>query len=103
MRAYLCWNCGKLCECQKTFPNGRPQRQSECSEFVHAMPEAGSRITRPEIAETLGCSRRTVVRMISEENGLRRLTSLMKQKGVILTFERRKNKIYFYKEEIKDV
>ena len=101
MRANLCWTCGKVNKCQKTFPHGRPKRRNECADFIEA-PKGPARITISEIADKLGCSTRTVFRILASRHGVYRVTHLMKGKGIILTYERIKNRIYFYKEMNRD-
>lgn len=98
MRACLCWNCGKVNKCQKSFPNGRPKRRSECAEYTKAPPDP-SRITHKEMAEILGYSVRKIENLITSANGMRHIVKALARKGIILTYERRKNRIYFYKEE----
>lgn len=97
MKAYLCWSCGNLCKCNKAFPNGRPKGNSECSEFADAPPEP-IRITIAEIATILGMSSRTVFRILAEKRGVYRIVHMVGGKGLRLTYERTKNRIYFYKE-----
>ena len=99
MRTRLCWSCGKLCQCNKTFPNGRPKRRSECPEFTEAPPEP-KRITHKEMADMLGCSVGKIETLIASAKGVRYLTKSLARKGVSLTYERIKNRIYFYREEI---
>ena len=102
MRSYLCWNCGKLCECPKEFPNGRPKRRSECAEYIDAPPEA-QRITHREMANILGCPERKIKELVSTMKGVKFLTNALAKKGITITYERTKNRIYFYREENKDV
>lgn len=101
MKACLCWNCGNVSKCQKAFPDGRPKRRSECVDFTDMPPEP-IRITIAEISKILGCSKRTVFRILAEKHGLYRVTHLVKGKGITLTYERIKNRIYFYKERNED-
>lgn len=101
MRAYLCWDCGNLCKCRRTFPNGRPKGQIDCMDFVEAPPES-IRITVAEISKILGCSTRTVFRILAGKHGIYRVTHMVKGKGITLTYERIKNRIYFYKEMTED-
>lgn len=102
MRACLCWNCGKVNKCQKAFPNGRPKRRSECTEYTKAPPDP-SRITHKEMADILGCSVRKIEGLIASMNGVEYLTKALLRKNVVITYERTKNRIYFYREENKDV
>lgn len=97
MRACLCWNCGRLCECNKDFPIGRPKRRSDCAEYAEAPPDP-PRITQKEMADILGCSVSKIARLITAQNGVRRLTKALARKGIVLTYERAKNRIYFYRE-----
>ena len=98
MRAYLCWNCGRLCKCNKEFPDGRPRRISECAEYTKAPPDP-TRITHKEMAEILGFSLRKVETLITSVNGVRYLTKALARKGIVITYERDKNRIYFYRKE----
>ena len=100
-KACLCFNCGKLCKCNKAFPNGRPKEHGECADFIEAPPEP-IRITIAEIAKVLGCSDRTVFRILAQKHGAYRITHMMRGRGITLTYERMKNRIYFYKEVNRD-
>ena len=95
MRAYLCWNCRKLVSCLKVFPNGRPRRRSECLEYLEA---EAPRISKREMAEILGCSVRKVENLATSLKGVRFLTKALSRKGITLTYEREKNRIYFFRE-----
>lgn len=101
MRACLCWNCGRLCECNKEFPNGRPKRKSECADYAEAPPEP-QRITHKEMAEALGCSMSKIEQFVTSTKGVRFLTKALARKGIVLTYEITKNRIYFYREENGD-
>lgn len=101
MRANLCWSCGRLCKCQKTFPNGRPQKKSKCDDFIDMPPEP-VRFTHLEIAQTLGCSPGKVDQLASSANGVKFLAKALARKGIKLTYEIARSRIYFYKEEIRD-
>ncbi len=98
MRACLCWNCGQICVCDKVFPSGRPKRRSDCPEFAEAPPDP-PRITQKEMADILGCSERKIAKLITAQNGVRRLTKALAIKGIMVTYERSKKRIYFYREE----
>lgn len=100
MRACLCWNCKRLCECQKAFPNGRPKRRSECAEYAEAPPEP-QRITHKQMAEALGCTARKIEQLVTSSRGVRFLIKALARKGIVVTYEFTKNRIYFYKEETK--
>ena len=99
MRSCLCWNCGRLCECNKEFPNGRPKRRSECADYKEAPPEP-KRITHREMANELGWSMRKVEQLIASRNGVKYLMKALARKNIILTYDIKKNRIYFYKEII---
>ena len=98
MRACLCWNCSRLCECEKIFPDGRPKRKSECAEYMKAPPDQ-TRITHKEMADILGCSRGKIAGLIAAPNGVGRLMKAFARRGIMLTYELGKNRILFYKEE----
>ena len=98
MKANLCWNCGRLVECQKVFPNGRPKRRSECAEYIDAPPEP-KRVTHKEMAVALGWSVRKIENLVSSADGRKYLLKALERKGVILTYERDRKRIYFYKKE----
>ncbi len=100
LRACLCWNCGRLCACPKEFPNGRPKRRSECSDYTEAPPEP-TRITRREMAEVLGCTLSRIEQLSTSAKGVRFLTKALARRGVAITYELKENRIYFYKEELK--
>lgn len=97
MKAYICWDCGRLCGCKKSFPNGRPKERGECAEFTEAPPEP-VRITISEIANTLGVSVRTVFRILATKRGVYRIVHMMSGRGVGLTYERTKYQIHFFRE-----
>lgn len=101
MRCNLCWNCGRVNRCQKSFPYGRPKKRSECSDFEEAPPEP-VRITIAEIAKMLGMSSSTVFRILAKKHGTYRIVHMVGGKGLRLTYERTKNRIYFYKEINRD-
>lgn len=101
MRACLCWNCGKLCECWKSFSDGRPKKRAECADYIDAPPEP-IRITHLEIAEMLGCPIEKIDRLATNKRGIRCLERAFARKGIVLTYERTKNKTLFYREEIKN-
>ena len=101
MKPFLCWNCGKLCSCNKAFPDGRPRRRSECADYTAPPPEP-IRVTHREIAEMLGCSIEKIDRLATNKWGIRRLEKVFASKGLVLTYERKRNKTFFYKEEIKN-
>lgn len=98
MRAYICWNCGNLCKCNKRFPNGRPKGRSECAEYTDPPPEP-TRITHQEMANVLGCSVWKIEKIIASVNGVRCLMKKLARKGIMLTYEKKEKRIYFYKEE----
>ena len=102
MRAFLCWNCGRVNTCQKTFQSERPKRRQECADFIKAPPEA-PRISHREMAEALGCPERKIKELVSSAKGIKFLTKALEKKGIVITYERTKNRIYFYREENKDV
>lgn len=102
MRAFLCWNCGRLCNCEKAFPNGRPKKKSECCEYMEAPPDT-PRITHQEMADTLGCPISKIEQLVTSATGIRYLTNAFARKGITLTYEHTKKRIYFYKEENQDV
>lgn len=101
MQGNLCWNCGRLCECDKLFPNGRPRKKGECAEHIE-MPPDPPRITHREMALMLGYSMRKIERLIAYENGLNYLTRALARKGISVIYERIKNRVYFYKEDLID-
>ncbi len=98
MRPFLCWNCGNLSKCNKEFPNGRPKRRSECSDFTDA-PKEPTRITHQEIANAVGCTLKKLESIIASASGLRYVTKTLARKGIVLTYERINNRILFYRED----
>lgn len=99
MRANLCWFCNKVCECEKTFPHGRPSKKSDCADFVPLPPDP-PRITEREMAEVLGCTKRQVRYVVSMKNGAIRLIKALADKGVYVTYECGNGKILFYREDL---
>lgn len=97
MRTRLCWNCKKLVICPKTFPHGRPRRESECADYIKAPPEP-KRIMHKEMAEALGCSVRKIEQFTTSKSGVKFLMKALARKGIRISYERIKNRIYFYKE-----
>ncbi len=101
MRAYLCWNCGRVNKCSKVFPFGRPKARSQCEDFKEAPPEP-VRITIAEIAKVIGCSDKTLSHILAKKQGVYRVIHMASKKGITLTYERTKKRIYFYKEIPRD-
>lgn len=101
MRACLCWRCGKLCDCDKEFPNGRPNCKGECKEYTEAPPEP-TRITHKEMAKVIGCPTSKIEHLVTSKSGIKFLTRALARKGITLTYEQTKYRIYFYKEEPKN-
>ena len=100
MQGNLCWNCGRLCKCDKSFPNGRPRKKEECSEHIE-MPQDPPRITHREMALVFGCSVRKIDAIISSPDGVKRITKMLIRKGIAVTYEQIKNRVYFYREDFK--
>lgn len=98
MRAYLCWNCRKLVTCLKVFPDGRPKRTGDCAEFT-ALPPNPSRITQQEMADTLGVPRKKVAYLVASNRGARYIQKALARHGIVSTYKRKKQRIYFYRME----
>ena len=98
MRAFLCWNCGKLGSCLKVFPDGRPKRVGDCVEYT-ALPPNPPRISQREMADVLGCSARRVAELVSSNRGRTYIKKALARHGITVISRRNRNKIYFYREE----
>ena len=98
MKPKICWFCGRVCECDKAFPNGRPQKRNECKDYIQ-MPPDPPRITHKEMAVILGCSTNKVDRIVLIPNGARLLVKALARKGIRITYECFNKKILFYREE----
>lgn len=98
MRPNICWFCGRVCECNKAFPSGRPQKRSECADFIK-MPPDPPRITHKEMAEIIGCSVSKINQIVLMPNGVRLLVKALARKGIAITYECFNHKILFYREE----
>ncbi len=99
MRANLCWFCSKVCTCDKAFPNGRPRKKMDCADFIE-MPPDPPRISHREIADILVCSQRKIDQILVMPNGVRRIVQALAQRGISVTYECVRNRIYFYKENV---
>ncbi len=102
MRPNICWFCGRVCECDKAFPNGRPRNRNECGDYIQ-MPPDPPRITHQEMADILGCSVSKIDQIVVMPNGVRLLVKALSRKGVAVTYECFNKRIYFYKEGNRDV
>lgn len=101
MRPNICWFCGRVCECEKAFPNGRPRKRSECTDYIQ-MPPDPPRITHKDMAEILGCSVSKIDQIVVMPNGAHILVKALARKGIAATYERVGKRIYFYMEAIRN-
>ena len=73
-------------------------RRSECADYTVPPPEP-TRITRQEMAVALGYSTKWIQKLTASSKGMCYLMKALARKGIMLTYERKKNRTYFYKEE----
>lgn len=99
MRASLCWFCNRVCECDKVFPNGRPRGKDQCADFLK-MPPSRMRITYQEIADILDCSVNKIKQLTTSIEGICFLSRALEKKGLLLSYERKNSRTFFYKEDI---